>query len=753
MTLQIEDYMQWPEIEALAYGECKQPEEILGAKMVDNSHVLITGYFPGADQVVVQLDKGNKRYAMEQMDECGYYAVLISSRKVVPYHYLVTKEGEEKKVLDVYQLDSHMDAMDMYQFSHGVHDTVYTKLGAHTDTIEGVPGTWFAVWAPFARAVSVVGDFNEWNACANPMRFYPEAGVYELFVPGVKKGDIYKFRILGSDGREVLKADPYASYAELRPHTASVVWDSDYQWLDKDWMQKRKKWNVKKEPMLIYEISLAGFKKPEIPGVEEKDSFYNYRELAPILAEYCTEMGYTHVELMPVMEHPYDGSWGYQVTGYYAPTSRYGTPDDFRYFVDVMHQNDIGVLLDWVPAHFPKDEHGLARFDGTCLYEHLDPRKGEHPHWGTLIYNYGRPEVENFLYANALYWLDEFHADGLRMDAVASMLYLDYGKNDGEWIANMYGGNENLEAIGFLQRLNDKIHKRKDGAVSIAEESTAWPKVTGVGLQDGLGFDLKWNMGWMNDYLEYIRTDPLFRKGKHGMLTFSMVYQYSENFILVLSHDEVVHMKGSMLTKMPGSREDQFASLRLSYGYMAAHPGKKLLFMGQEFGQEREFSEERQLDWFLLDSEAEGEMTDHEKLRQYTSILNSFYLAHPAMYEDDIKTSGFQWLSTLDADHSVISFIRKCKEETLLVVCNFTPVSYDKFKLGVPFVGKYKEVFNSDAVEFGGTGFVNPRVKNSKKIEWDGQKNSIECRLSPLSIQIFQCTKNTRTTKSTKKNK
>ncbi len=741
MALKLEDFMNWPEIEALAYADCGKPEEVLGARMADKSHVLITAFYPNADSVSVKVKGVAKEYKMEKMDDCGYFAVLVSGKKIPEYHFVVKEGKETKEVPDSYSLDAFVDNMDCNQFNNGIHDTIYEKLGAHPVEVQGVKGTYFAVWAPNARVVSVVGDFNEWNEASHPMRKWEDAGIYELFIPGVDKGDLYKFRILGSDGKVVLKADPFANYAQKRPDTASVVWDIEsYSWQDKEWLAARKKWKPKKEAMIIYELSLSSFRKPEIDGVDEKEAFYNYRELAKMIADYCLDMGYTHVELMPVMEHPFDGSWGYQVTGYYAPTSRYGTPEDFMYFVDYLHQKGIGVILDWVPAHFPKDEHGLAKFDGTCLFEHLDPRQGEHPHWGTLIYNYGRPQVANFLIANALFWLEKYHVDGLRMDAVASMLYLDYGKNDGEWVANIYGGHENLEAIAFLQKLNEKIHARKDGSLSIAEESTAWPRVTGAVKDDGLGFDLKWNMGWMNDYLEYIRTDPLFRKGRHGMLTFSMIYQYSEDFVLVFSHDEVVHMKGSMYTKMPGNKADKMATLRLSYGYMAAHPGKMLTFMGQEFGQEREWSEERSLDWHLLEP-VEGETSDNEKLRQYVKNLYAFYKEHPAMYQEDARPAGFEWLSTLDADNSVISFLRKCKDETLLVVCNFTPVAHEKFRLGVPFAGKYKEIFNSDNKEFGGTGFVNPRLKQSQKVKWDGKANSIECRLAPLSIQVFRCEK------------
>ncbi len=735
MAVRLEDCMQWPEIEALEYAECGKTETVLGPRMADRTHVLVTAWQKDADAVEVQVEGAKKTYPMTKMDEEGYFAVLLPMRKIPKYHLIIQKGDDRYVSLDPYAIDSQIDAVDMSRFTHGIHKNIYEKLGAHPMIIDGVEGTYFAVWAPYARAVHVVGDFNEWKSGSHPMRYLEEAGIYELFVPHVGEGDLYKYEIWGADGRRVMKADPYGNYAEKRPATASIVWDVDkYKWQDDEWLKARKKWNYKKEPMLIYEVSVGSFRKPDDEGL------YDYKTVADMLCKYCTEMGYTHVELMPVMEHPLDASWGYQVTGYYAPTSRYGTPDDFMAFIDIMHQHGIGVILDWVPAHFPKDEHGLARFDGTCLYEHQDPRQGEHPHWGTLIYNYGRPEVINFLMANALFWLERYHVDGLRMDAVASMLYLDYGKEDGQWVANMYGGNENLEAIAFLQNLNDTIHARKDGTISIAEESTAWPQVTGPVKEGGLGFDLKWNMGWMNDYLEYIKTDPLFRKGRHGMLTFSMVYQYSEQFMLVLSHDEVVHLKGSLYTKMPGSRSDKFASLRLTYGYMSAHPGKKLLFMGQEFGQEREWSEERELDWGLLEP-VDGEMSDNERLRQYVSVLNSFYMAHPAMYINDQKTSGFEWISTLDADHSVIAFLRKCKDETLLVVCNFTPVAYERFRIGVPYAGKYKEIFNSDAKLYGGTGLVNPRVKQSKKVRHDGRANSIECRLAPLSIQIFNCIK------------
>lgn len=749
MALKLEDYMQWPEIEGLEYAECDDVNAVLGPKKIDRTHVLITTFLPKATQVSIVVNGVKKKYQMELMDEAGYFAAIIPSKTIPEYYFLAQIDGETVELNDAYAIDSFIDAIDITNFSNGVHETIYEKLGAHPMKVDGIDGTYFAVWAPFAKTVSVVGDFNEWNLAANPMRFIEDAGIYELFVPGVKKGDLYKYAILGQDGKRVLKADPYANYAEKRPDTASIVWDlNGFTWTDQDFIAARKKFKPKKEPMIIYELDLGTFKKPELADVEEKESFYSYRELAPMVAKYVEDMAYTHVELMPVMEHPFDGSWGYQVTGYYAPTSRFGTPDDFMYFVDYLHDKGIGVIIDWVPGHFPKDEHGLARFDGTCLYEHLDPRQGEHKQWGTLVYNFARPEVSNFLMANALFWIEKFHVDGIRMDAVASMLYLDYGREDGQWVANMYGGNENLDAIDFIKKVNSTVHKRKPGVCLIAEESTAWPMVTGDVLEDGLGFDLKWNMGWMNDYIEYIKTDPLFRKGRHGMLTFSMIYQYTEDFVLMFSHDEVVHMKGSMYSKMPGDRKDKFASLRLTYAYMMTHPGKKLMFMGQEFGMENEWSFEKELPWSLLLDDNKGNASDNKVLKDFVGYLNSFYLNHEALYADDAKPSGFEWLSTLDADKSVISFLRKTKNETLLVVCNFTPVAYDKFKVGVPFAGKYKEIFNSDSEQFGGTGFVNPRLKQSKKLKWDGKANLVEIKLAPLSVQIFNCVKDSRNGKN-----
>ncbi|MDE6851226.1 MAG: 1,4-alpha-glucan branching protein GlgB [Lachnospiraceae bacterium] len=730
---------------------------------------------------------------MELADEAGVYAVLLSYRsftgKEVPdYRFVVQdSDGREQTVADPYLYQDLFGMNHIKRFEEGIHYEIYRYMGAHPAAVTGqmdqcdiqldvepgvtqafiqesaskagtqkqakskkstmaesVYGTHFAVWAPCARRVSVVGDFNHWDGRRHMMMRQGNSGIFSLFIPGISVGELYKYEIQTCDQEMVFKTDPYGFSCEVRPANASVVTNlADFKWTDQKWLRARKNLDASTAPISIYEVHLGSWKKRSEPVLDDDkpgSEFLNYREIAPELADYVRSMGYTHIELMPVMEHPLDESWGYQVTGYFAPTSRYGSPQDFMYFMNYMHEQGIGVILDWVPAHFPKDANGLARFDGTCLYEHLDPRQGEHPHWGTLIYNYGRPEVANFLIANALYWVDQFHADGIRMDAVASMLYLDYGKQDGEWIANMYGGNENLEAIALLQNLSTAFHERQDGALLIAEESTAWPKVTGSPDEDGLGFDLKWNMGWMNDFTTYMQTDPLFRKGRHGMLTFSMVYAYSENFVLVFSHDEVVHLKGSMLHKMPGTEEEKYANLRTAYGLMTMHPGKKLLFMGQEFAQESEWNEKCSLPW------EEAALPEHRNMQKYVRALNKFYRSHPALYQMDHDPDGFEWLSCMDADHSIIAFMRYAgqegtKSEDLLVICNFTPVVYENFKVGVPYEGKFKEIFNSDHTEYGGNGFTNPRQKSSKEVAWDGREHSLSITVPPLSVCVFRCTR------------
>ena len=586
-----------------------------------------------------------------------------------PKKIAAVKATEGKAVAQKPEVSCFISDFDQYLFGQGNHYDIFRKLGAHLTEHEGQKGVHFAVWAPHAVQVHVIGEFNGWNETSHPMNRLEPLGIWELFVPGVQLGCLYKYLIEAQDHSLLYKADPYATEAEMRPGTASKVSDiSDFRWSDKDWMEKRKKKDPKEEPMAIYEVHPGSWKKH--PHGPDEDGYYNYRELAHELADYVLEMGYTHVELMGIAEHPFDGSWGYQVTGYYAPTSRHGSPKDFMYLINYLHQKKIGVILDWVPAHFPKDAHGLADFDGQPLYEYPDPRKGEHPDWGTKVFNYEMNEVKNFLIANALYWVEEFHVDGLRVDAVASMLYLDYGRESGQWIPNKFGGNKNLEAIEFFKHLNSVLLGRNPGAVTIAEESTAWPMVTGSPEEDGLGFSFKWNMGWMNDFLEYMKLDPYFRKGAHNLMTFAMTYAYSENYILVLSHDEVVHLKRSMINKMPGEYEEKFANLKAAYAFMLGHPGKKLLFMGQEFAQLQEWSEARELDWYLL------EQDQHRELQAFVKALLHLYQKTPALYQLDTHPDGFQWINANDGYRSIFSFMRfdKARKKNLLFVCNFTPV-------------------------------------------------------------------------------
>ncbi len=620
---------------------------------------------------------------------------------------------------------------DQYLFAQGTHYDIYKKLGAHPSEEDGVSGTYFAVWAPNAETVHVIGTFNGWDETATPLKKLGPGGIHGKFVPGVSTGELYKFLIETPDGRKLYKADPFANASEYRPGTASVTTDlSGIKWSDDTWMGARAKKDWNEEPIAIYECHIGSWMKH--PNGEE--GFYNYREFADRIVEYLKEMKYTHVELMGIAEHPFDGSWGYQVTGYYAPTSRYGTPEDFAYLVNKLHKNNIGVILDWVPAHFPRDAHGLAEFDGVCIYEDPDTRRGEHPDWGTKIFNYGKTEVKNFLIANALYWIKEFHIDGLRVDAVASMLYLDYGKQDGQWLPNKYGGNQNLEAIEFFKHFNSVIRGGFPGVITIAEESTAWPKVTGDVEDDGLGFSFKWNMGWMHDFCEYMKLDPLFKKNNHHALTFAMSYNGSENYILPLSHDEVVHLKCSMVNKMPGYQVDKYANLRTGYTYMFGHSGKKLLFMGQEFGQEREWSEERELDWFLLQEPL------NKGMQEYVKELLNLYRKNPAMYEVDRDWTGFQWVNCDDCDRSIYSFMRKSKDgkKKLLFVLNMTPIKRDNFEVGVPGKKKCKLVLNSDEVRFGGNGNEIPATITPTKEECDNLPYRIKFDLAPFSAAVFE---------------
>ena len=631
---------------------------------------------------------------------------------------------------------SNFTEMDCYYFGQATHYDIYRKMGAHLREIDGEKGVCFDVWAPNAASVFVIGDFNGWDETSHQLKkVKPETmGVYELFVPGVEEGAMYKFLIHAKDGSKLYKADPYANYAQLRPETASIVTDIEhFKWTDTAWMKKRVESgkDIYAHPMSIYEVHPGSWMRHPC---REDDGFYTYRELAKFLVDYVKEMGYTHIELMGISEYPYDGSWGYQVTGYYAPTSRYGTPEDFAYLINECHKNKIGVILDWVPAHFPKDAHGLADFDGAPLYEYADPRKGEHPDWGTKIFNYEKNEVKNFLIGSALMWIENYHVDGLRVDAVASMLYLDYGKNDGQWIPNIHGGNKNLEAIEFFKHINTLILGRNPGAVMIAEESTAWPRVTGKVEEDGLNFSYKWNMGWMHDFLDYMKLDPYFRKDNHNKMTFAMSYNEAEKYILVLSHDEVVHLKCSMLNKMPGSESDKFKNLMAGYAFMMGHSGKKLLFMGQEFAQSREWSEERELDWYLLEN------PEHKKIQNWMKELLHLYKSNRCLYELDTDMRGFEWINADDNYRSIYSFVRKSADgkNNLLFIINFTPVERPDYRVGVPVKKSFKLVLDSEDPKFGGCDTDIPKSYTPKKVECDGREYSFAFPLAPYGVAVFK---------------
>lgn len=744
MDKNLYDLMDWAAIEEIAYSECDRPKKILGSHKVENGFLVQT-FIPHAKSVELLIDGNKNPVAMECADEVGFFACLVGRSKEFKYQFIVTYDNDSvQTIYDPYSFDSIYTEEDLSKFEAGINYEIYEKMGAKPMTLSGVEGVNFSVWAPEAMRVSVVGDFNLWDGRRHQMNKLGDFGVYELFIPGLKAGDLYKFEIKTMKGEPMLKADPYAFYSELRPNTASIVADiSGFEWSDEDWMKNRdvfQSTETDKSPaMNIYELHLGSWIRKEMQYTENGEEvngsvFYNYREIAPKLATYVKKMNYTHIELMPIMEHPLDGSWGYQVTGYYSPTSRYGTPDDFMYFMNYMHKKNIGVILDWVPAHFPRDLHGLGCFDGSHVYEHPDPRRGSHPHWGTLIYNYARPQVSNFLIANALFWAEKYHVDGIRMDAVASMLYLDYGKNAGEWLPNIYGGNENLDAIEFLKHLNSIYKKKHPSSLLIAEESTAWPKITGDLKDGGLGFDYKWNMGWMNDFLEFMKLDPYFRSGDYNGLTFSLLYAYSENFILVLSHDEVVHGKATLAGKMPGAtQEEKFNNLRVAYGFMMTHPGKKLLFMGQEFGHMNEWNEDVSLEWDLLEYE------NHKKMQRYSKALNKLYLDYPALYKLDYNPDGFEWINCTSKDETIVVFLRKTEkeEDTLVVVCNFTPVVYER-EIGVPYKGTYTEIFNSDDKKFGGSGVGNKRAKKSVKKKVDGRENSLKIKVPPMAMVVFK---------------
>jgi 1,4-alpha-glucan branching enzyme len=723
-------------IRQIVAGKCGDPFSVLGMHRKKDKYETILevrAFLPEAEEAWIVDDETGKQYPMEKAHKQGFYLLRQERGKVFPYHIKMRISGGGiAEIKDPYSFGRILTDFDLHLIVEGSHYNKYEKLGAHVTDINGTRGVHFGVWAPNASSVSVIGDFNRWDNRRHPMRSLGMAGVWEIFIPGIAEGEVYKFYIKsGVNAYEAEKSDPYGFYFEYRPKSASIVYDiNNYSWDDDAWMEKRPHTKWHESPISVYEVHLGSWMR--VP--EEGNRFLTYRELADTLVEYVKQMGYTHIELLPVCEHPLDASWGYQTIGYFAPTSRHGTPDDFMYFVDACHQNGIGVILDWAPAHFPKDGHGLGFFDGTALYEHMDPRKGEHMDWGTLIFNYGRNEVRNFLISNALFWLEKYHIDGLRVDAVASMLYLDYSRKEGEWMPNQYGGRENLEAIDFIKKFNEITHQYFPGILTIAEESTAWPSVSRPVYLGGLGFDLKWNMGWMNDMLEYVSRESVHRKYHQNNLTFGLLYAFTENFMLVLSHDEVVHGKRSMLDKMPGDMWQKFANLRLFYGYMFGHPGKKLLFMGGEFGQWIEWNHEQSLDWHLT------QYRPHNRLQKYVRDLNRLYTSDPVFFEVDFDHNGFEWVDFRDADSSIISFIRYSKEKKdhLVVVCNFTPVPRFAYRVGVPEKGYYREVLNSDSREYWGSNLGNAGGVHADYIPWHGKPFSMNIIIPPLSVLYFK---------------
>jgi 1,4-alpha-glucan branching enzyme len=713
------------ELDQLVDGRHADPHSLLGAHP-QNGGVVVRAFRPAAERVTVKPDRG-KPIEAELIHPAGVFEAKVPRRKA-PLRYeleVAYPDGNTFTLRDPYAFLPTLGELDVHLASEGRHQDLYEKLGAHVREIDGVTGTSFAVWAPSAASVSVVGDFNSWDGRLHPMRALGSSGIWELFVPGVEAGLRYKFEIHTPEGELRLKADPFAQAAEMPPQTASVVHRSRYEWTDGEWMERRAASDSLAQPMSIYEVHLGSWRLNPLDG----NRSLNYLELADELSAYAADMGFTHVELMPVMAHPFSGSWGYQVTSYFAPTPRYGEPDDFKRFVDRLHNNGVGVILDWVPAHFPRDDWALARFDGTALYEHADPRRGAHPEWGTLEFNFGRNEVRNFLISSGLYWLDEYHADGLRVDAVASMLYLDYSRKAGEWVPNIHGGNEDLEAVGFIKQFNETVYGRFGGTMTAAEESTAWPGVSRPTYLGGLGFGLKWNMGWMHDTLGYFQRDPMYRRWHHHELTFSLVYAFTENFILPLSHDEVVHGKGSLYTKMPGDDWQKRANLRALYAYMWAHPGKKLLFMGQEFAQEQEWSHERSLDWHLL------ERPGNAGIQSLVRDLNKVYKARPALWDNDFEHTGFYWLEPNDAEGSVVAFARTSRDLEDIVVCvlNLTPVPRSGYRIGLPREGRWVEAVNTDSTYYGGSDTGNFGGVVADATPWGGQPFSAEFTLPPLS--------------------
>lgn len=736
--------VDWSAVEAIVRGEASDPFAILGPHFFEKdgrAYVAVRTFQPTALEVNLQLD--DQSYPLQKIHEHGFFETIIADPPT-PFNYKLKATDHFQNswdFTDPYSFGPLLGELDLYLFHNGEHLHSYNKLGAHVQEINGVRGVTFVVWAPNAQRVSVVGDFNQWDGRVLPMRHYTQDGLWEIFVPGLAEGTIYKYEIKSLYNNYVVeKADPYGFFSEVRPRTASVVADLDsYQWNDQKWLTEgRTKLNKQNSPIAIYEVHLGSWRR-RWNAADHDESYLTYEELAQQLVDYVKDMGFTHIELLPISEHPFDGSWGYQTIGYYAITSRFGSPKEFMYLVDLCHQNNIGVIIDWVPAHFPKDQHGLSYFDGTHLYEHADPRLGEHADWGTLVFNYGRHEVRNFLLANAIFWLDKYHIDGLRVDAVASMLYLDYSRKDGEWLPNMYGGRENLDAINFLRRMNEVVHSEYPDTLTYAEESTAWPMVTRPTYMGGLGFDLKWNMGWMHDMLDYMEQDPIYRRYHHNNLTFSLIYAFSENFILPFSHDEVVHLKGSMLTKMPGDAWQKFANLRSLYAYMYGHPGKKLLFMGGEFGQWAEWNERTALQWELLD------YPSHRGLQNLMRDLNHLYQNEPALHEVDDSWEGFQWLEFRDSDNSTLAFLRRARDsqDELIVVCNFTPIPRYNYRIGIPKPGVYREIFNTDSEYYWGGNLGNAGEVHSEEYAWGGHNQSISLLLPPLAVIVLRSPKQT----------
>lgn len=722
------------QVDALVNADCDDVFALLGLHAWEAGEsqdgFVLRAYFPGATEVVAVSPDETRDIVKLGLIRDGVFAAWVDAEEAFAYKFRVCYDDWQEVREDPYRFASTLDETDVYLFSEGTHERLYDWMGAHLWEVDGIRGTRFCVWAPNARRVSVVGVFNFWDGRQHPMRKHPGSGLWEIFIPGVEQGALYKYEIKTRWG-EVLpqKADPYGFAAELLPGKASKVVASQYQWHDHDWMTSRERANGLNNPIAIYEVHLGSWRRV----YEEGNRYLNYRELAAELIPYVKEMGFTHIQLMPVSEYPFDGSWGYQPVGLYAPTSRFGEPDDFRYFIDRCHQAQLGVLVDWVPGHFPSDPHGLAWFDGTPLYEHADPRQGFHPDWNTYIYNYGRREVANFLFSNALYWYDEFHIDGLRVDAVASMLYLDYSRESGEWVPNHYGGRENLEAIDLLKRVNSTVYRQYPNAMMVAEESTAWPGVSHPVYAGGLGFGYKWNMGWMNDSLSYMEKEPIHRQFHHHELTFSLLYAFNENFILPLSHDEVVHGKRSLLDKMPGEGAQKFANLRAYYAFMWTHPGKKLLFMGGEFAQGREWGHDVSLDWHLLD------VHFHEGVQRLVRDLNHFYKLNPAMHQLDCDSAGFEWIEADDRHNSIFAFLRKGEEGSLvLVVCNFTPVAREHYRLGVPCGGFYREAVNTDASLYGGGNFGNSGGLRAEPMGYHGRPWSVTMNVPPMGSLIFE---------------